>query len=178
LTPEQNGVVERRNHTLVEAARTMLSASKLPLFFPNDNDSWKAIEEMIINSEEFYQLLKFPYHVVAIVFGSLNDAATMKYDLEAWFPASATYRELVSWSNCTDYQSRKLEIHFGQKKCIHMFLEDEHICSNEFDEKAQRAYMFFEEFTYVLGMTFICFKEFDEKHEACIYVLLCFKEFD
>ncbi|GJR67525.1 retrovirus-related pol polyprotein from transposon TNT 1-94 [Tanacetum coccineum] len=30
-TPEQNGVVERRNHTLVEAARTMLSASKLPL---------------------------------------------------------------------------------------------------------------------------------------------------
>ncbi|GKD83300.1 retrovirus-related pol polyprotein from transposon TNT 1-94 [Tanacetum coccineum] len=32
-TPEQNGVVERRNHTLVKAARTMLSASKLPLFF-------------------------------------------------------------------------------------------------------------------------------------------------
>ncbi|GJW48613.1 retrovirus-related pol polyprotein from transposon TNT 1-94, partial [Tanacetum coccineum] len=32
-TPEQNGIVERRNHTLVEAARTMLSASKLPLFF-------------------------------------------------------------------------------------------------------------------------------------------------
>nr|GEY89340.1 hypothetical protein [Tanacetum cinerariifolium] len=33
LTPEQNGVVERRNRTLVEAARAMLSASKLPLFF-------------------------------------------------------------------------------------------------------------------------------------------------
>nr|GEW94374.1 hypothetical protein [Tanacetum cinerariifolium] len=32
-TPEKNGVVKRRNHTLVEAARTMLSASKLPLFF-------------------------------------------------------------------------------------------------------------------------------------------------
>ncbi|GJX21279.1 retrovirus-related pol polyprotein from transposon TNT 1-94 [Tanacetum coccineum] len=32
-TPEQNDVVERRNCTLVEAARTMLSASKLPLFF-------------------------------------------------------------------------------------------------------------------------------------------------
>nr|GEY36625.1 hypothetical protein [Tanacetum cinerariifolium] len=32
-TPEQNGVVERRNRTLVEAARTMLSASQLPLFF-------------------------------------------------------------------------------------------------------------------------------------------------
>ncbi|GJR27338.1 retrovirus-related pol polyprotein from transposon TNT 1-94 [Tanacetum coccineum] len=32
-TPEQNGVVKRRNHTLVEAARTMLSAAKVPLFF-------------------------------------------------------------------------------------------------------------------------------------------------
>nr|GFA49665.1 putative ribonuclease H-like domain-containing protein [Tanacetum cinerariifolium] len=32
-TPEQNGVVERRNQTLVEAARTMLSAAKVPLFF-------------------------------------------------------------------------------------------------------------------------------------------------
>nr|GFB76129.1 putative ribonuclease H-like domain-containing protein [Tanacetum cinerariifolium] len=32
-TPEQNGVVERRNHTLVEAAQTMLSVTKVPLFF-------------------------------------------------------------------------------------------------------------------------------------------------
>ncbi|GKG57125.1 putative ribonuclease H-like domain-containing protein, partial [Tanacetum coccineum] len=32
-TPEQNGIVERRNRTLVEAARTMLSAFKLPLSF-------------------------------------------------------------------------------------------------------------------------------------------------
>nr|GFC56740.1 ribonuclease H-like domain-containing protein [Tanacetum cinerariifolium] len=32
-TPEQNSVVERRNRTLVEAARTMLSAAKVPLFF-------------------------------------------------------------------------------------------------------------------------------------------------
>ncbi|GJX85340.1 putative reverse transcriptase domain-containing protein [Tanacetum coccineum] len=43
--------------------------------------------------------LKLPYHVVAIVSGALNDVAAMKYDLEAWFPASATYRELVSCSN-------------------------------------------------------------------------------
>jgi seryl-tRNA synthetase len=38
------------------------------------------------------------------VSGALNDAAAKKYDLEAWFPASSTYRELVSCSNCTDYQ--------------------------------------------------------------------------
>ena len=44
--------------------------------------------------------------VVNIVSGELNSAAAKKYDLEAWFPASRTYRELVSCSNCTDYQVR------------------------------------------------------------------------
>ncbi|CAI0419627.1 unnamed protein product [Linum tenue] len=60
--------------------------------------------------------LNLPYQVIAIVSGALNDAAAKKYDLEAWFPASKTYRELVSCSNCTDYQSRRLEIRYGQKK--------------------------------------------------------------
>ncbi|KAL8129163.1 hypothetical protein V2J09_018318 [Rumex salicifolius] len=83
---------------------------------PNGNDSWDMLEEMINNSEEFYQMLKLPYQVVSIVSGALNDAAAKKYDLEAWFPASKTCRELVSCSNCTDYQSRRLEIQFGQKK--------------------------------------------------------------
>ncbi|CAL5440021.1 unnamed protein product [Camellia sinensis] len=57
--------------------------------------------------------LKLPYQIVAIVSGALNDAAAKKYDLEGWFPASSTYRELVSCSNCTDYQSRRLEIRYG-----------------------------------------------------------------
>ncbi|GAA0174888.1 aminoacyl-tRNA synthetase [Lithospermum erythrorhizon] len=83
---------------------------------PNGNDSWDMHEEMIKNSEDFYKLLNLPYQVVAIVSGALNDAAAKKLDLEAWFPASKTYRELVSCSNCTDYQSRKLEIRYGQKK--------------------------------------------------------------
>ncbi|XP_048230928.1 serine--tRNA ligase isoform X2 [Ricinus communis] len=83
---------------------------------PNGNDSWAMHEEMIKNSEDFYKMLNIPYQVVAIVSGALNDAAAKKYDLEAWFPASETCRELVSCSNCTDYQSRKLEIRYGQKK--------------------------------------------------------------
>ena len=57
-----------------------------------------------------------PYQVVSIVSGALNDAAAKKYDLEAWFPASKTFRELVSCSNCTDFQSRRLGIGYGQKK--------------------------------------------------------------
>ncbi|KAK9124251.1 hypothetical protein Sjap_013853 [Stephania japonica] len=83
---------------------------------PLANESWEMHEEMIKNSEDFYKELKIPYQIVSIVSGALNDAAAKKYDLEAWFPASKTYRELVSCSNCTDYQSRRLETRYGQKK--------------------------------------------------------------
>ncbi|KAJ0253124.1 hypothetical protein HA466_0122030 [Hirschfeldia incana] len=83
---------------------------------PNENKSWEMLEEMMNNSADFYQELKLPYRVVEIVSGALNDAAAKKYDLEGWFPASGTYRELVSCSNCTDYQARRLNTRYGQKK--------------------------------------------------------------
>ncbi|KAL3901161.1 MAG: hypothetical protein SGCHY_000822 [Lobulomycetales sp.] len=78
--------------------------------------SWEMLEEMIQNSRDFYQSLKLPYRVVSIVSGALNNAAAKKYDLEAWFPYQAEYKELVSASNCTDYQTRSLEIRYGAKK--------------------------------------------------------------
>ena len=56
------------------------------------------------------------YRIVGIVSGELNNAAAKKYDLEAWFPYQKEYKELVSCSNCTDYQSRNLEIRCGIKK--------------------------------------------------------------
>ncbi|KAK9330702.1 hypothetical protein V1520DRAFT_339764 [Lipomyces starkeyi] len=78
--------------------------------------SWEEFDRMIGLSEEFYRSLKLPYRVVAIVSGELNNAAAKKYDLEAWFPFQGEYKELVSCSNCTDYQSRNLEIRCGIKK--------------------------------------------------------------
>ncbi|MCJ1298156.1 Cytosolic seryl-tRNA synthetase [Hypocenomyce scalaris] len=78
-------------------------------------DSWQAFDDMIGISEEFYQSLGLPYQVVAIVSGALNNAASKKYDLEAWFPFQGEYKELVSCSNCTDYQSRALDIRYGAK---------------------------------------------------------------
>eukprot|EP01132_Coremiostelium_polycephalum_P003319 gene3319-4159_t len=78
--------------------------------------SWDMHEEMLANAETFYQELGIPYRVVSIVSGALNNAAAKKYDLEGWFPGYNQYRELVSCSNCTDYQSRDLEIRCGQKK--------------------------------------------------------------
>jgi tRNA synthetase class II core domain (G, H, P, S and T) len=77
--------------------------------------SWEMFDDMIAVSEEFYQSLGVPYRVVAIVSGALNNAAAKKYDLEAWFPFQGEYKELVSCSNCTDYQSRALEIRYGAK---------------------------------------------------------------
>ncbi|KAH0556957.1 hypothetical protein GP486_005253 [Trichoglossum hirsutum] len=79
------------------------------------DDSWKAFDDMISISEEFYKSLGIPYRIVAIVSGALNNAAAKKYDLEAWFPFQGEYKELVSCSNCTDYQSRALEIRCGTK---------------------------------------------------------------
>jgi seryl-tRNA synthetase len=70
----------------------------------------KIQEEMIAAAEEFYQSLGFPYRVINICSGALNNAAIRKFDLEAWFPGYNNYRELVSCSNCTDYQSRSMEI--------------------------------------------------------------------
>lgn len=67
-------------------------------------------------SEQFYQSLGLPYQIVSIVSGALNNAASKKYDLEAWFPFQGEYKELVSCSNCTDYQARALEIRYGTKK--------------------------------------------------------------
>jgi seryl-tRNA synthetase len=90
-------------------------------------ESWEMQEEMIKISEQFYQSLNLPYRVINIVSGALNDAAAKKYDLEAWFPGYGTYRELVSCSNCTDYQSRSINIRLrtdkklnDEKKYVHM----------------------------------------------------------
>ena len=83
---------------------------------PLDGASWEMLERLLGNAEEFYQSLGIPYRIVSIVSGALNNAASKKYDLEGWYPASKAWRELVSCSNCTDYQSRRLLTRYGMKK--------------------------------------------------------------
>ncbi|MEE1117422.1 MAG: serine--tRNA ligase [Methanosphaera sp.] len=65
-------------------------------------------------TEDIYKKLGLPYRVVSIVSSALNDNAAIKYDLEAWFPGSETYRELVSCTNCKDYQARKIKTRVGK----------------------------------------------------------------
>merc|ERR1719336_1708622 len=78
--------------------------------------SWDMHEEMLKVAEAFYQELELPYHVVNIVSGELNNAAAKKYDLEGWFPTLSCYRELVSCSNCLDYQSRAMNTRIQKKQ--------------------------------------------------------------
>ena len=65
---------------------------------PDDDESWKMLEEMIATSEDYYKSLGIPYRVVAIVSGALNDAAAKKYDMEAYFPGTLHFRITVACS--------------------------------------------------------------------------------
>ncbi len=82
--------------------------------YTTPEESKKAHEKLLAVTEEIYQKLGLHYQVVAIVSSALNDNAAIKYDLEAWFPGSKAYRELVSCTNCKDYQARKTKTRFGK----------------------------------------------------------------
>lgn len=78
--------------------------------FCKPEDSWKLHEELRANAEALVAGLGLPYRVVNICTGDLGTVAAKKYDLEAWMPVQNAYRELVSCSNCTDYQARRWRI--------------------------------------------------------------------
>lgn len=84
--------------------------------FCKPEDSWKYHEELQKNSEELYKKLKIPYRVVNVCTGDIGIIAAKKYDIEAWFPRQKAYGEVGSNSNCTDYQARRLNIKYVDKK--------------------------------------------------------------
>ncbi|MCP8308146.1 MAG: serine--tRNA ligase [archaeon] len=83
--------------------------------FSKPEDSWKEHELLIKNAEEIFQLLRIPYRIVNVCIGDLGTVAAKKYDLEAWLPGQEKYREMVSCSNCLDYQARRLNIRYRDK---------------------------------------------------------------
>jgi len=62
--------------------------------------------------KEFLTLLELPFQVLDIAAGDLGSSAARKFDCEAWFPSQQRYRELTSTSNCTTFQSRRLNIRY------------------------------------------------------------------
>ncbi|MGA2768404.1 MAG: serine--tRNA ligase [Candidatus Bathyarchaeia archaeon] len=84
--------------------------------FCKPEDSWRIHEELIHNAEEIVQKLELPYRVVNVCTGDIGTVAAKKYDIEAWMPAQNAYREIVSCSNCTDYQARRLNVKYREKE--------------------------------------------------------------
>lgn len=81
--------------------------------FCKPEDSEKLYDELLKNSEEILKGLELPYRVLEICTGDLADWKFRSADLEVWRPTTKEYGEVMSLSNCTDYQARKLDI-----KCI------------------------------------------------------------
>lgn len=75
---------------------------------PQNLESWSSFDELYGNVEQFYQSLDVPVKLINISSISLNNSAAKKIDLLGFFPKNKIYRELVSCSNCTFYQSRKI----------------------------------------------------------------------
>jgi seryl-tRNA synthetase len=83
--------------------------------FSRPEDSWREHEKMLAITEEFYQSLEIPYRVMLLSTGDMGKVSAKTYDIEAWMAGQSAYREIVSCSNCLDYQARRLKIRFRDK---------------------------------------------------------------
>ena len=87
--------------------------SKIEMFaFTHPEKSEEMHEKMREIEEQIYQDLEIPYQLVNICTGDLGGPAYRKYDLEAWMPGRGKWGEVTSTSNCTDYQSRRMNIRY------------------------------------------------------------------
>ncbi|MAS00647.1 MAG: serine--tRNA ligase [Euryarchaeota archaeon] len=76
------------------------------------NESWELHEELLKNAIDLWDSLDLHYRVVNICTGDMGTVASKKYDLEAWLPGAKEYKEVVSCSNCTDYQANRLKMRY------------------------------------------------------------------
>ena len=83
--------------------------------FARPEESWKEHEKMLAIAEEFYQKLEIPYRVMLLSSGDLGKVSAKTFDIEAWMAGQNSYREIVSCSNCLDFQTRRLKIRFRDK---------------------------------------------------------------
>lgn len=87
--------------------------NKLELYVfckPEDSEQWH--EKLVSIEEELCQALEIPYQLTRIAAGDLGAPAYKKFDIEYWSPIDKSYRELMSCSNVTDYQARRLNIRY------------------------------------------------------------------
>ena len=93
--------------------------NKLEMYaFTLPENSREMHERILATEEELWQAIGIPYHVINIAAGDLGAPAAKKYDIEYWSPVDEKYRELTSCSNCTDFQTRSLNIRVRRKDGI------------------------------------------------------------
>jgi len=89
---------------------------KVEMFSLSKPENSKKEHEYFLSLEEkLMKSLKLPYQVVNICTGDLGVPAAKKYDIETWFPGQNKYRETHSTSNCTDFQTRRLNVRYREK---------------------------------------------------------------
>ncbi|MBI1657252.1 MAG: serine--tRNA ligase [Thaumarchaeota archaeon] len=83
--------------------------------FARPEESWKEHERMLEVSESFYRSLGLPHRVMLLSTGDMGKVSAKTYDIEAWMAGQSAYREVVSCSNCTDYQARRLMVRYRDR---------------------------------------------------------------
>jgi seryl-tRNA synthetase len=90
---------------------------KLEMFsYVDPSDAETEHERLLSLQEQMLQSLGLAYRVIDVAAGDLGSSAARKYDVEAWVPTQGAYRELTSTSNCTTFQSRRLNVRFRRDK--------------------------------------------------------------
>ncbi len=83
--------------------------------FARPEESWKEHERMLEVSESFYRSLGLPHRVMLLSTGDMGKVSAKTYDIEAWMAGQSAYREVVSCSNCIDYQARRLMVRYRDR---------------------------------------------------------------
>ena len=87
--------------------------NKLEMFVYTTPEEAEAEHERLVAWQEgMLQSLGLAYRVIDVAAGDLGSSAARKFDIEAWVPTQDAFRELTSTSNCTTYQSRRLETRY------------------------------------------------------------------
>ena len=82
------------------------------IILSHPDESWEHHEDLLNNCVDLWNSLGLHYEVVNICTGDMGTVASKKYDLEAWLPGAGEYKEVVSCSNCTDYQANRLKMRY------------------------------------------------------------------
>ncbi|HET7147199.1 MAG TPA: serine--tRNA ligase [Candidatus Nitrosopolaris sp.] len=83
--------------------------------YSRPEESERQHDRMLAITEEFYEKLGIPYRTVLLCSADLGKTSSKTFDIEAWMPSQNAYREIVSCSNCSDFQARRLATRFRDK---------------------------------------------------------------